>query len=183
MNINMLIPGANYYEIYVINGINEKNKLTLDTCNSFTIGLNKKIFYQILSKIDSQKFKFFQREHKEYQHKDMACQCFINDETKVFRSTPINISEQKNFIIIASNRTKLTLINFPSTKNLQKITYIKKLIFRITNRIYLNFEISVETTDPKEKIYTIYINYNHEDNVDFNMISKTINEIILLITL
>lgn len=178
MNKMKLIPGANYYELYIINGY---TKLS-EECESFTIGLDEKIFYSILSKIDKNKFKFFQREYKEYQHKDIACQCFLNDEVKVFRTVPINIIKNDYSIILASNRSKLTLVNFPSTKNLEKISYIKKLIFRVSNRIYINFEIAIDISMNTNKIYSVYINYNHEDNVDFSIINKSINDILGLLS-
>lgn len=169
-----LVPGANYYEIIVA----DKKEILTDTIIKFNVGLSEKNFYEIMSKIDGKKYKYFQREYKEYFHKDLICQCFINDDVKVQRKTPINIDENidKN-IIIAYNKNKLTLVNFPSTKNLHKISYVKKLIFRVSNRIYINFKISVDA-QTKNKNYIIYINYNHDDNVDFNITSTNIKEIL-----
>lgn len=168
-----LVPDANYYEIFISN----KNEVLTDTIMKFNIGLSEKQFYDIMYKIDGKKYKYFQREYKEYFHKDLICQCFTNDEVKVHRKNPINIDDanEKN-IIICYNKDKLTLVNFPSTKNLHKINYVKKLIFRVSNRIYINFKISMDS-ETKSKTYVIYVNYNHDDNVDFNITSTNITEI------
>jgi len=175
-----LINGANYYEIYLIN--KNQNKIIKNSCEIYNISLDEQDFYNILSKIDQKKFKFFQKEYKEYINQEHICNIFTNDETRVYDKKNINIIEKEKFITIASNLNKLTLLNFSSTKNHNKISFVKKLIFRITNRIYLNFEISINTLYPKNKIYTIYINYNHDDTVDINIINKNINDIVRLIT-
>jgi hypothetical protein len=148
----------------------------------YNIGISEQKFYEIMNKIDMKKnIKYFQREYKEYILKDLVCQRFINDEVKVIRKIPLNVSELNtnvnNFIQVSYNKTKLTLVNFDSIKNLHKVSYIKKLIFRISNRIYINFEISIDSKT-KNKNYLVYINYNHDDNVDFNITNRCINDII-----
>jgi hypothetical protein len=172
-----LISGSNYYELFICEGKNKLNHVSEDT--EYNIGVSEKKFYDIMNRIDTKKnIKYFQREYKEYILKDLVCQRFINDEVKVMRKIPLNVSEfNNNYIQVAYNKTKLTLVNFDSTKNLHKISYIKKLIFRISNRIYINFEISIDSKT-KNKIYLVYINYNHDDNVDINITNKCINDVI-----
>jgi hypothetical protein len=193
-----IISGANYYELFISEG---KNVLNLSSREApcrmashashssfasqdteYNIGISEQKFYEIMNKIDMKKnIKYFQREYKEYILKDLVCQRFINDEVKVIRKIPLNVSELNtnvnNFIQVSYNKTKLTLVNFDSIKNLHKVSYIKKLIFRISNRIYINFEISIDSKT-KNKNYLVYINYNHDDNVDFNITNRCINDII-----
>jgi hypothetical protein len=169
-----LVPGANYYEIIIA----DKKEVLTDIITKFNVGISEKQFYDIMYKIDGKKYKYFQREYKEYFNKDLVCQCFLNDDVKVHRKVPINIDENiQNNIIVAYNKNKLTLVNFPSTKNLHKISYVKKMIFRVSNRIYINFKISIDS-ETKNKNYVIYVNYNHDDNIDFNIISRNIKEIL-----
>lgn len=174
-----IISGSNYYELFISEGKNILNSASEDI--EYNIGLSEQKFYDIMNKIDTKKnIKYFQREYKEYILNDLVCHCFTNDEVKVMKKIPLSISELNNtpnFIQVAYNKSKLTLVNFDSTKNLHRISYIKKLIFRVSNRIYINFEISIDSKT-KNKIYSVYINYNHDDNVDINITNKCINDVI-----
>jgi len=177
-----LVPGANYYELFVYQDENVLNSENDD--KQFGIGLSEKQFYEVLNKINAthKGFKYFQREYKEYVLKNLVCQCFTNDEVKVMKKKSLDVSPlaDEKFIQVAYNKTKLTLVNFDSTKNLHQISYIKKLIFRVSNRIYINFEISIDSKT-KTKSYMIYINYNHDDNVDFSVTEKSIKELISML--
>jgi hypothetical protein len=219
-----IVSNANYYELFFCQGEKILNSDNNDL--ELNIGLSEKRFYEILYRIDptqNKNLKYFQREYKEYILKDIECHCFVNDEVKVMKKKPLCVTKNSNnnFVQIAYNKTKLTLVNFDSTKNLHKISYVKKLIFRVSNRIYINFEISIapklaspsslcsqnqetlETleknpmkcerserhvvamgaidSETKKKNYKIYINYNHDDNVDINISNKSIDEIITMI--
>ena len=165
----------NYVEIYFIQDeIKEKGVNIYKT----DVGFDR--FMNLLETMKTSSFKFFQKEYKEYVHKDVVCQSYINDETKVFKKKTTNISKQSNYITIYNNRIKQTLLNFPSTTDLQQTTYIKKLIFRINNRIYVNFQISLDV-NTSAKWYEVYINYNHEDNVDTQLAQNTLKEVIKML--
>lgn len=170
------LPGVNYYEFFLCN----QKDINDSDIQSYKIGLDVDTFYEIMSKMKNVEYKCFQKEYKEYIHKDLTCQSYINDDVKVFRKTNSFVNWNEKYLIIGSTFNKLTLLNFPSTTNIQQTSYIKQQIFRINNRTYLNFKVSIDS-DTKEKTYTIYLNYNHEENVDVEMINKNINEIMNLI--
>ena len=161
----------NYVEIFFTNGGCSKNGLDIYKTN-----LESDPFFTLLNRMKNTKFKFFQKEYKEYVHKDIVCQSYTNDETKVFKKKTVKLTKLPKAVIVYYNKTKQTLLNFPSTTDLQQTTYIKKLIFRINNRIYVNFKISLDV-NTDAKWYEVYINYNHETNVDTQLTYNTLNEV------
>jgi hypothetical protein len=173
------VHGFNYLEIYFTN--KQSTPGIHDDLQSYDIQLGKDLFQTMLSSMKSTDFKFFQKEYKEYTHKDLTCQSYTNDEVKVYRKTPVNVETIDHKIFVTSMRQKLTLLNFPSTTDLQQVTYVKKLIFRVSNRIYVNFEITMNNVT-KQKVYTVYINYNHEENVDAMLINQTLYKVLQILT-
>jgi hypothetical protein len=161
-----IIENANYYEIIIMKS---ENVYDLGECE----------FSKILSKMISTDYKFFERQYKEYFIDDIIIHNYNNEETKVSKLKPKNYIDIDNYRIIGYQKTKLTSINYPSTTYIFNINYIKKLIFRVSNRIYINFEISLD--EDSLKTYKVYINYNHDQNVDFTLIDKTLDDIIKLL--
>lgn len=176
--------GENYYEIF----ITTNSKQLLDD-HVYDIGIDKERFYKILSSIKDH--KYFQKEYKEYIYSDIVYRILNknssnknnNDLMKVFKQTPLKITNYDKFIVIGYNKNKLSILNFPSTTNIDQINYVKTLVFRITNRIYVNFNITIDSKT-KNKIYSIFLNYNHDSNyksdtnIDINEINKTIKDIL-----
>ncbi len=171
------IAGTNYVEIYLVSPFN--------TCQEngnhvvYNTNLDPDIFFKSLASMKkySEEVKFFQKEYKEYIVNDITCQVYPNDnETKVFRKKTLGVEYKDHLLVISHNKNKLTMLNFPSTKNINQTCYSKSLIFRISNRIYLNFVISIN--ELKNKSYNIYINYNHDSNVDLSLINNSIMKIL-----
>lgn len=179
-----LSQGTNYVEMYIVSPINTIQKNENHTI--YNTNLDPDIFFKILASMKkySQDVKYFQKEYKEYTVNDIVCQIYPSDnETKVFRKKPVNVeyNDKQHLLILSHNKNKLTMLNFPSTKNINQITYSKALIFRISNRIYLNFVISMNERLADKKTYNIYINYNHESNVDLSLINNAIKQILEII--
>lgn len=161
---------SNYYEIYIHPSLKKKD-------NSFEIGMNYDDFSYLLSCIARAQhdFKYFQKEYKEYIYNEVIVQNNNNTEIKVYRQNPNFIQYNNNCVCIGYTRNKMTFLNVPSTKNIFDINYVKKLIFRINNRIFINFQINMDSN--KEKTYMVYINYNHEQNIDVDGVTQILNKI------
>jgi hypothetical protein len=166
--------GTNYVEIFIGN-TNGHN-------HPFQIGLSDRVFYDILKRMHQKNYKFFQRVFKEYIYNDMTCQCHTNDEVKVFRLIPLEVvTDPPAYINVYYQRTKLTLLNFPSTRSIHHVQYVKQLIFRVNNRIYINFKVSVDD-QKQQKTYQIFVNYNHEENLEMSPVLQTIQELLQFMT-
>lgn len=159
-----LIPDANYYEIYFV-----------DRCSNNEI-YNKSDFYTILGKVKDMSYKFFKKQYKQYIHENVIVHNYDNDEIKVQKKVLLDKIYITNTLTLAYQKTKQSMLNVSSTKNIYDIKYIKKLTFRVNNWIYINFEISfshdMETLD-----HTVYINYNHDDKVDMELINTTLKDL------
>lgn len=173
MSVISNLEGVNSYEIYLI------SKPEPDVPPEFqlyNIAVDDEEFAQIMQHMAKTNHKYSQRDFKEFTHKDMQCLCYTNDEVKVYKTAPVHIQYNEPFLIIGSNKTKLTLLNFPSTTSIHQTVYVKQLVFRITSRIYLNFRSSIDESTRK-KVNSIYINYNHDPNVDMKMVNETLREL------
>ena len=167
------LEGVNSFEIYLV------AKPEPDVPPEFqvyNIAIDDQKFSEIMQHVAKTNHKYSQRDFKEFTHKDMQCLCYTNDEVKVYRTTPMHIQYSEPFLIIGSNKSKLTLLNFPSTTSIHQTVYVKQLVFRITSRIYLNFRSSIDESTRK-KVNSIYINYNHDSNVDMKMINEILVEL------
>lgn len=75
----------------------------------------------------------------------------------------------RNAIAIGYHKKKMSILNFPSTTHYDNIKCISRTTFRVSNRVYVNFE---KHTTGDEVTFHAYVNYNHDKNVDWNSISR-----------
>jgi hypothetical protein len=71
------------------------------------------------------------------------------------------------------------LHKFPSTSDIYDSIFEDKTIFKLNNRLYLNFSRATYKSDPSESYNYIYLNYNNNDKCDVKMNIKKINETVL----
>ena len=155
----------NYLEIYITLDSN-KNSVNIDESN-FNLIFNKLI--------KKNNYKYFKKE--------IYIENYLNNEFVYNKSenkyliqskSLINYKINNKFIINYFHKELLPIHIFPSTKDINNINYITKYIIKINNRIYLNFEIKKN----EDKYYrSIYLNYNHSSNVDFNITKDIITQI------
>ena len=86
----------------------------------------------------------------------------------------LNDYEVKDKMIMLKYRKNvLPVYQFPSTDKINDKYYLNKIVFKITNLIYLNFEIKKKSD--VEKYYRVYINFNNDrKNIDRDVIIKNI---------
>lgn len=128
--------------------------------------------------------KCFQADSKEYDHRDLQLVKKIKDnevqESKVYQTTPVAIIDESCYRVVAFEKKKLSTVVFPSSKTYDQIKYKRKLIFRVNNKIYINFQQEFI----KDKVFRkIYINLNNNKDTDikdsFATITQYINDIFL----
>lgn len=66
---------------------------------------------------------------------------------------------------------------FPSTTELYEKTLEEKVVFKINNRLFVNFSTTTYKSDPNKKYCYIYMNYNNSDKCDVKMNVTTIMDI------
>lgn len=171
---------CNYIEFTIL-PLDRKNT-TNDSFIITPINFTKTEFYAIMRKICSdESLKYFQKEYKQFVSNDLIYENKDNDDIRVYKKAVLNervINDR--CIFTAFNKTKLSILAFPCSLNINDIAYVKKLTFRINNRIYLNFEIKYYESIDKQ-FYRIYINYNHDTNVDLGLSKKILEKLIMKI--
>lgn len=174
----------NYLEINILkNNNNYDDKDKIIDLNWDEEEFNKKLLYFIRNK---NKYKPFEKKFsiKKYLNKTLL---YSKDEEKynVFEINFIDKIINKSNIIIKYQKKNLPVVNFPSTNNLNEELLINRITFKVTNRIYINFELSkkeIINNDNKEfKIFRrIYINFNNDknDKIDQENINNLLNKCI-----
>lgn len=128
-------------------------------------------------------YKCFTVDTKEYYHRNLHLIKKIKDnvveETKVYQVSPIDYIDCPGNRVITYDKKKLSTVVFPSTQKYDMIKYKRKLIFRINNKIYVNFQQEKDGEKLSKKIY-INFNNNKDTNIkdSFITIKKLINDIL-----
>lgn len=168
------MAAANYIEYYVVQEEHGMDVYKVD------LGLER--FTSILKVMSAREdLKYFQKSYKEYNYGEITYQNYDNTETRVFRKVPVSSAYDNHVLKVAFQRQKLSIINVPSNTSHKEIYTINHLIFRITNRIFLNMLVKRSSGAANHTTYSVYVNYNHDDGVDCSQTEGKITEILDLI--
>jgi hypothetical protein len=167
---------SNYFEFIVSE---QDFQRSTSSFQSFPTSLEKERFYALMYKMMDTNYKYYQKQYKEAIIGDVVYQNYKNEEMSVFTMSSndvIRVSDR--LCALAYNRSKLSILSLPSTMNVYTENIIRKLIFRITNRVFVNFEHGI---NENVKYYKVFINYNHDKDVDVSSIVSTIKNIIRIL--
>lgn len=175
MKLHEYSQNGNYIEFVMM-------KNSSDDC--YDVSDNK--FFELLHETKRKHNNAFQRHYKEYIFRNMVYENNKENQLQVYKKTlnshAMLNSSQPTFKVLTYHKEKLPYHVFPSTHLLHSISYVSKATFKLNNRVFLNFER--KHYENSDTFYNkIYINYNHDNNVDLSTIEKAINEAIGLIGL
>lgn len=168
----------NYIE-FVVSSRNSESSL-----NIYDTDLDKDVFYNILRKLQNESYKYFQKDFKQYTSGNLIYETSKeSSDIKVYKKVPINamntVNGIQNVTALCYKKTKLSILSFPSSLNINSILNVRRLTFRVNNRIYINFEIKQKLNGDNN--YNIFVNYNHDPNVDASVMCRLIQSILLKI--
>lgn len=174
----------NYYEFILLQ--DPKPLHNSSDLKIYNNDLNKNDFYSFLEQMHNISWvgKPFEKNFHQKLYQDLCFQIFDDGEIKIWKKqvnnfTFYNNSSINQWIVFQSTRTRQSPLQFPSTMEIPQENLIRSLIFRITSRIYVNFEnyFNIKT---KKKGYQIIVNYNHDNNVDLQQVNKKLNDVLNL---
>ena len=182
----------NYLEINILNNKQSKNNTTDNTSNSTDICISNNINdinwdentfnNTLINFINNKRYKPFEKRLKILKYNDLYLIYNINDKKYYVNSTShIEHNINENYIWIKYKKENLPQISFPSTDKINEKYYTNKITFKITNRIYINFELKKKIVNDTEEIYRrVYINFNNDknDKVDNDNINNLLNKCI-----
>lgn len=171
-----LETGANYFEIYInpaVEPVTHGGEV-----QEVSLAVSKSVFLSLLEKLNGAKtdFKFYQKEYKQYVYNDIIVHNYKNTETRVMKLNTLTVCNNKKSVLIGYTKNKLTFLNVPSTKNIYEISYVKRLIFRVSNRIFINFQTNL--MEDGDMVHMVYINYNHESNIDPEGVQSSLKKVL-----
>lgn len=146
----------------------------------YNIELSEDDFYKKLEIFKQKNYSKSVKEYKEYRYHDIIYQKYSDESVKVFRDNTLHVEESKKYITIHYKRDVVSLLQYPSTTDITYKQYVKRVSFKITHKLFVNFEISLEKD--QEKVYTVYMNFNKDlqnqdklsDVPQFNQLLETI---------
>lgn len=170
-DIKKVVALGNYTEVVL-----------LDEDTSYDI--SDKVFYRLINDIRSKGYNCFQKHFKEYVFRNMFFENNDQKQVKIYKKTLLYSVDMNNSAmkIMTFNKEKQPYHLFPASTMLHSISYVSRLIFKENNRVYINFEKRKYEEIPDVSFNKVYINYNHDENVDLGSIQTAIEKCIMLIS-
>lgn len=162
----------NYYEYVVSIDKVEIDETNINIQNYLDI---KDRMDRVISRIKkTPSIKSHEKQIKTYVKNMLHLEC--DNETKevrVLEKRGIHTESNTNFTLLVYEKTKIPIHNFPATTKLHTLYYTHNTIFRLHNKVFLNFEEQFYP-DIKKAVFKTYINYNHTCDVDTSIIKNKI---------
>jgi hypothetical protein len=142
-------------------------------------------FMDMMFKMKKANYKYFQTDSQDYikGNKHMKKKIVAGEvqEVKVYNISPLYIINENKYIKVAYEKQKLSSIMFPSIDDVDTFVVTRKLIFRVNNKVYVNFQLQ-RTPGSDKIIRKVYINFNNSRDTDIEEVNKQLDELITLIT-
>lgn len=142
----------------------------------FDINIPENIFNKLFIEMKAFSHKCFQKTYKTYRFEDLFYENSENKEVKIYKKRINNITTHPNFLEIAFDKEKLPYHAFPCTASLHDEYWVKRASYRLHNRLFVNFEL--QKYPDETLIRKIFINYNHDSNVDTEHINAFLYPIV-----
>lgn len=171
---------ANYIEyIFVPNFDTSINSNNLST---FDINVPEEQFVKLLHVIMSRYHNHFEKLFQCILRSDLVLENYAEKkDINSYKKEVIKTEHRNNNIIVLHyNRNKIPFHMFDSNTDINSLYYCRRLTFRVLNRVYINFDTQLYSDETI--VRKIYVNYNHDDNVDMENINMTINTILNILT-
>lgn len=173
---------SNYFEFILVNDLQRLQSSDVEEhvvdqdMQSFDTSITKDMFYALMYKMMDTNYKYHHKQYRELVIGDVQYHNYKNEEINVF-SMMTNFAKPigNKFCMLAHQRNKLSILSLPSSLKVYNDNVVRKMVFRVSNRVFVNFEHGITG---KEKYYKVYLNYNHDNGVDINnsidIIKKTL---------
>lgn len=174
----------NYYEIYFSNEFSKTN-ISNDDLQKFYVRTSENHFKYLMNLMNAEKtkYKFFQKSFKTYCSGTMIMENHCKSDIKVYEKVIRSVfANGKNYTCVGYNKEKKPYHSFPSTDKIHYMNYTNRLTFRISNRIYLNFDAIKINKKTDEIIYKVFINFNNDSSNDLENSVEKINYLINILT-
>jgi len=130
-------------------------------------------FFKLLQKAKAH-YPMFQKQCKRYAHGDYEYLHYDGQEKfTVNKRRLIKFHGFNDFVVSHLKKESAMPFMFPWSNKLHDTEYISRATFKISNRLFLNFESRYAKPDATPT-YHVYFNYNHGHNVETAMLSNNV---------
>lgn len=163
----------NTIEYYVTAMVQDDSIRTVQSCN---VSIDKELFDRVLAHVSENKTysKPFCKKYKVSVYQNMFYEVYCNNEIKTYSKDIMSLDVNGRFLKVMCNKEKIPFHLFPCTTSLHDTYCVTKLSFRLHNRVFLNF-IQQTRYDSSTTIYKILLNYNHDNNIEQNVIDSILD--------
>ena len=160
IQIKMEQPKWNYVE-YIVYDDSNSSELALNT------DLSDEQFHHLMSKMSRAPYKYFGKQCKVYYNGSYVYENHDQKEIKTYSKTAIDyqVDKARSIVKVFYAKDKIPFHTFPASTKMNAVSCIKKITFRVHNRIYINFQFEKLDGSPNYR-KKVYINYNHDANLD-----------------
>lgn len=171
-----------YTEIYICNkdaGTKVGDSSSNLNLNIYDICVTKERFMELIENVARKptSFKAFKKSFKTYSYQDLFMENKDDKDIEVYEKKMLMYAHEKkndhSLMHISFYKKKESFNVFPSTTNLNAITWTDRLSFLVNSHIYINFDVcqymDKSHFDDKESsdcIYKVFVNLNTEKNID-----------------
>jgi hypothetical protein len=141
-----------------------------------------------MSKMLHKNVKYYERKVKQYIKKDLYYEVVLDHKNEIadIRSYSKTCTDytfvKPNVLKMVFNKSKKPIHAFSSSTDINEIIYIKRLTFRISNRVFVNFEIGCSIDTMETKYRNVYINGNFDSDVDYDYINAEIDQYLTILS-
>jgi hypothetical protein len=167
---------CNYIEIVFLDPskYQERSNVSIDVIDT---DVSDEFFTKCMERVKSFNYKYFQKSFKTYVSKDLYLENMGHQDIKVYGKTIISVDNTvPGKVTLSCHKEKKPYHAFPSTTTLHAVYYTNRLTFRINNRLYINFDV-VQHTETKDSMKRVFVNYNHDVNVDMEHITGSLENV------
>jgi hypothetical protein len=142
--------------------------------NKINVSLSQKRFEELLKKVKSNgNQKAYHKSFKVYVRDNLYLEAEKDSEIRVYEKDPVSLSNQSRYLVARYKKLRVPMHTFPSTMKIHTVYHSDLTIFRMHNRVFLNFEVQYYPS-LEAFVYKIFINYNHDQNAEQSNITEKI---------
>lgn len=171
--------GGNYIELHI-------GQVTSD--HEFRYALNRDYFDKLINAFSRKYDRAFEHDFMEtVKGNTVLVRKFEEGNIIETRVNNMQILQQRfddtnGLNIIVYDKKKVPVIMFPSTTSVHSVKYVRKLIFRVNNRVYVNIQEEKVADDMTDMYYRAYINVNYSDGIDSSDITQKLSCILAVLS-
>lgn len=153
-----------------------------DDC--FKTTLPQEQFEALLKVMKKYDAKCNQGDFKSYTCYDMVLVKKIVDhdaqDIKVYQQKVVDVTTTPYTQTLHMERKKVASVLFPSTCNIHRTTFFRKLVFRVNHRIFVNF-VQEKEQGSDQTHFKVFVNFNSAKDIDvteqMNIMNKVVNDL------